>query len=375
MCSPLFLKTMQVLALVAGLGLTEAIDVASFAAASRRCTAICRAAPLRLGLPARPSASPHEEQAIARAALQALCASWPGVMGHSQHVGGAAGAAALPRPTLALSSLPTQPVNHPLTNPAGGTAGIAELDLRGSPLDDGDALRAAGRLPGLELLQLSGCKKLTPALPAALLSRPGSKLRSITLQRCFQLTATALGDVLEAAAWPGSRLTAAALSHLSLADWPEQGAAPPPSGGLRALALHNCSKVEGRALAALAAACPQLEVLMLGGSALVLDELEGASGASNSSGFGEDEKDASSALQLPAAEATHLYQAAQATLLEGPAPVLGIGFAAYVAGVAAQLAALVVRLPRLRVLELTFALPGLAPALQHLAATEVRQCV
>lgn len=70
----------QVLALVASLGLTEARDVASFAATCKRCAAVVAGAPLRLGV--RPSlgaaASPQEEQAVARASLHALCASWPG---------------------------------------------------------------------------------------------------------------------------------------------------------------------------------------------------------------------------------------------------------------------------------------------------------
>ncbi len=69
----------QVLALVASLGLTEPKHVASFAATSRRCLAVCRLAPLRLRVRSRPAATAREEQAAARHALQALIAAWPGM--------------------------------------------------------------------------------------------------------------------------------------------------------------------------------------------------------------------------------------------------------------------------------------------------------
>ena len=51
----------QVLALVASIGLTHTRDVASFTATSKRCAAVCRAAPLRLAVSAPPGASPREE--------------------------------------------------------------------------------------------------------------------------------------------------------------------------------------------------------------------------------------------------------------------------------------------------------------------------
>jgi hypothetical protein len=326
----------EVLALVASVGLTEAHDAASFAAASKRCTAVCRAAPLRLAVAVAPGASPQDEQAAARATLQQLCASFPGT---------------------------------------------AELDLRGSPLEDGDVAHALRTLPALSVLQLSGCKKLTPTLTADLLfaRAPGTSgagqggLRCVTLQRCFQLTAAALSDVLAAAARPGSRLAAAALSHLSLASWPAVGQAPPPPGQLRVLALHNCDKLGPRALEALSQACPRLEVLMLGGSVL-LPEQPAAAADEAADGGGDSGSDAvDSANNCPAADGLpqRFFDAVLAVLQgEDAAPALCSGFAAHVAGVAAQLAALVARLPHLQVLELTFGLPGLAAALQHLAATE-----
>ncbi|EFN57472.1 hypothetical protein CHLNCDRAFT_142986 [Chlorella variabilis] len=311
----------EVLALTASLGLSSC-DMANFALASKRCAAVCKAAPLRLAVAVQPSESPSEEQTAARATLQALCASCPGT---------------------------------------------AELDLRGSPLEDQDVQAALASLPGLELLQLSGCKKLSAGLPAALAQAPPHpQLRSLTLQRCFQLTAAALTDVMAAAARPGSRLSSAALSHLSLAGWPEEsGGAALPRSRLRMLALHNCGKLSGAALQAIAASCPQLEVLMLGGASFVVEEETAAAAEGGEAG----RLPADPALPCPCGEAAHLYQQALDAVLEG-APALGGGFGGYVADVAAQLAVMSCRLPHLRVLELTHAPLGLVPALQRLAATE-----
>ncbi len=258
-------------------------------------------------------------------------------------------------------------------------AGTAELDLRGSPLEDGDVAQALRTLPALSVLQLSGCKKLTPSLTADLLfaqprgnDRAGKGgLRCVTLQRCFQLTAAALSDVLAAAAQPGSRLATAALSHLSLAGWPAAGQASPPPGQLRMLALHNCDKLGPRVLEALAEACPRLEVLMLGGSVLLPEQPSEAGAGGGDSGDGAADADSPQGCQAADSQHQRFFDAALAALQDGDtAPALCSGFAAHVAGVAAQLAALVARLPHLQVLELTFGLPGLAAALQHLAATE-----
>lgn len=317
----------EVLALVVSLGLEEPRDVASFAATSRRCLAVCRLAPLRLAVRTPPAATAREEQAAARRMLQALIASW---------------------------------------------SGMAELDLRGSPLEDKDVLPAA-RMSALAALQLSGCKKLTPAGCSALL-HSGRRLRSITLQRCFQLTASALSDVLGAAAAPGARLAAAALSHLSLASWPEHCA--PLPGRLRVLALHNCAKLGPEVLAAIAASCPLLEVLLLGGCSLVVEEP--AAGGGGTGGQTDDSSvDASSGGGGGATacagglDVAQFAEAARAAV-RGCMPGGGVGgsYASYLARLAACLAAAVARLPALRVLELTFALPGLVPAMQHLFASE-----
>jgi hypothetical protein len=78
--APSLAPYLQVLALTASLGLTEARDVACLAATNKRLAAVCKAAPLRLGVPVQATGAPREEQAEARATLRALCASWPGVL-------------------------------------------------------------------------------------------------------------------------------------------------------------------------------------------------------------------------------------------------------------------------------------------------------
>ena len=387
----------QVLALVAACGLNEPRDVARYAATGMRCAAACRAAPLCLRIRAPPGVdSPLEEQAAVRAALQGVCASWPGAQskGTLPQAAGSRSAARL----LLHATLHFNPFLFVLV------AGTAELDLRGCPLEDRDVAAAAAALPRLASLHLSGCKKLTPGLLAGgLLRRPA--LRTVTLQRCFQLTSGALTDVLAAAGAPGSRLACAALSHLSLADWPEAAApaaaaaagaagsevpaatapapatrpaaaaarGPPPAGGLRMLALQNCTKLGHGALAALADACPSLEALMLGGTSFA--EAFAAAGDGTTSAGGDGDASEAPPAGLPAPLIERFYDSALDALAEGsPLPALlgsDTSYASYIASIVAHLAALVAQLPRLRVLELTFGLPGLAPALQRLAVIEV----
>ncbi len=102
----------------------------------------------------------------------------------------------------------------------------------------------------------------------AVLSKCGfAGLRGIQatgLQRCYQLNASSLTDVLTVAGMPGSKLTCAALSHLPLASWPEglpsevgqpgmglglaHNPHPVPVGNLQALALNNCQSLTTRGL-------------------------------------------------------------------------------------------------------------------------------
>ena len=142
----------------------------------------------------------------------------------------------------------------------------------------------------------------------------------LCLQRCFQLDTTALELLLAASAQPAARLSALALSHLLLEHWP--GRALPrsqpastatahlttaphsdqplhsvetegtsaqqttgdraslqisflPKGrtsGLKILALHNCIKVSSVALQTVSNACPELQMLLLGGCSFSISQ-------------------------------------------------------------------------------------------------------
>ena len=130
----------------------------------------------------------------------------------------------------------------------------------------------------------------------------GTRLEFLSLQRCFQTKDSALDELLEAAITSKQSLQCIALSHLQLQQWP--AAATPLSmqaakdsdqddlssspdhvpevlhdricpaasavagSSLQALALHNCHGITPAGLQAVAAACPQLQMLFLGGSTL-----------------------------------------------------------------------------------------------------------
>lgn len=372
-------------------------------------------------------------------------------------------------------------------------AGAAQLDASGCPLEDGDIEQLLGRLPGLHVLLLSGCKKLTGAACKRVFglggSIPGSgsgsgsdaaeaaaapqqqqrhRLRTVVMQRCFQLTAEALSDALLAGMQHsgggsgrggGAALEGVALSHLDLKQWPSEpvlavlearsrrsrgeraeGSAPkaaaavtaaavaaaaaatapvggegmerpaverprgwplPAPGivaGLRALALHNCTGLTLGALQAVATSCPALEALFLGGSSLALQEAAGAAiAAAGGTGGGAEEGGGVGQQQQPLQLLPMGAAAGTGSIELAPGPVLPDAFmdcqgsmhsmqgvrraaAAAIArlrlarladpliqSAAAELAAIAAMLPRLRVLEFTFVLPGLVPLLQSLS--------
>ncbi|GAB4816962.1 hypothetical protein N2152v2_004008 [Parachlorella kessleri] len=127
--------------------------------------------------------------------------------------------------------------------------GTASLDASGCPLEDADVALLAQGLTQLRVLLLSGCKKVTDRaitnnlLAAGLgLGSPGglaaagcdtgvnesqqhrqcrAQLRTLIMQRCFQLTARALTSALLAAVWQDSSVEGVALSHLDLRQWPD----------------------------------------------------------------------------------------------------------------------------------------------------------
>lgn len=108
-------------------------------------------------------------------------------------------------------------------------AAMSTCDLSMLPLEHRHVSKLSQGLHLLQHLDLSGCKKLQPSMTQQLLMGLASKqLRSLNLQRCFQLTDTCLTDILEYACGSHSSskaLQCIALSHLDLAAWPAGAAA------------------------------------------------------------------------------------------------------------------------------------------------------
>ncbi|KAJ7544919.1 hypothetical protein O6H91_09G099000 [Diphasiastrum complanatum] len=159
------------------------------------------------------------------------------------------------------------------------------LDVAGCGVLDEDVSSVLADLRGLECLILDGCQKLTSAVADALAVSVRSGPQALSLQRCFRLGPTAAGNLLAAAAADGSRLHCILLSHLDRLDLPRESplldvqenntvadiVVPVRSlengnSGLRILALHNCGSLGAFELATMAATCPLLEFLLLGGS-------------------------------------------------------------------------------------------------------------
>ncbi|GLC60409.1 hypothetical protein PLESTB_001609200 [Pleodorina starrii] len=209
--------------------------------------------------------------------------------------------------------------------------GTVALLLPNLSLEDSDVDYLLGKLPRLQMLDVSGARKITHAAVSALAraaspglqAQPARKpvdpaagstggapeaaeytgrellvaaprqpvplpLRFANLQRCFQLHGGSLDELLTL---PGLRCLA--LSHLDLGRWPApsgamdarppQVASPLPRNGLlQVLALNNCLRLHGAAIDALAAACGgNTRFLLLGGSTLALSSFvsNGASAA------------------------------------------------------------------------------------------------
>lgn len=292
------------------------------------------------------------------------------------------------------------------------------LDLSGLYVDEADVLHLCGGLPSLRTLSLAGCKKLTGALCDALASpgTPTPHLQALDLQRCFQLTSSSLAAFLRPAASAGAgagaagsglRLQFLGLSHLNLSqlqlqvsqhsdtlhadDTPPDthtsatGAGPsadsraiggtshdsaaaastshmvplPASvgGGLRMLALHNCTQLSAGVLLQVAAACPQLQLLLLGGGAFLQ-----RTGPSHTAAH-----DLAPQLQLlcpSSAGPTNVAEAINQAVESSPAlaafnastPVHN-----HLSTISISLVAAALCLPQLQVLELTFMPPTVVP--------------
>eukprot|EP00878_Enallax_costatus_P002552 GHUV01002734.1.p1 GENE.GHUV01002734.1~~GHUV01002734.1.p1 ORF type:complete len:842 (+),score=303.61 GHUV01002734.1:543-3068(+) len=105
--------------------------------------------------------------------------------------------------------------------------GTVNCNLSMLPLESSHISSLASNLPQLQVLDLSGCKKLQPAV-TKILMQPGilQQLQCLNLQRCFQLTYVCLSDVLLRTSGSGVAsasskvLQCIAFSHLNLAGWP-----------------------------------------------------------------------------------------------------------------------------------------------------------
>ena len=209
----------------------------------------------------------------------------------------------------------------------------------------------------------------------------GLRLESLSLQRCFQIDDTALDELLEAAASTRQQLRCVALSHLQLQHWPTalQGSAPvtalevelasspdrpispcqQPSlptqlagSGLQVLALHNCSGITSQGLQAVAAACPQLHMLFLGGSTIQIPKQSQAGCAPGSN-------------YIPMLNSIPRSRAAT---LAGVLRVAPSCHHPSAHPIAAHLAQLVLQLPQLLLLEITFLPYGVRSVLCSLLA-------
>lgn len=315
---------------------------------------------------------------------------------------------------------------------------VAVLLLPNVPLEDADLQPLLAALPRLQLLDVSGGRKLTHA-SASVLARANSLLLSrsqqlhqqlswnagpaagpyskpqasgnhayykstnadsssntsitqgvgrqlpllaVNMQRCFQLHAGSLDALLK-----GPRgLAVLALSHLDLGRWPT--APPPPAGdsdrntantssitttnhhmpepgvggrlvdSLQVLALHNCLRLHGDAISALAAHLDSargpgsgVRFLLLGGSLLSLSAFVG---------------------EAAAAALPPIPPAAKALLLESYRPRLSSTAATREAHLAAaqHLVAAALALPRLAALELSFMPPPLVQCVRAVLADE-----
>ena len=244
------------LALCLAEGLSSARDLAALQLASRRLLRVGRQAPVSLRLAEAQAAPASVEDS--RRQLARLCASFPG--GRAPRRPGGALACPLPPRLLATVCKPQGAVRshaeqphvtacgvfewRPLRPHLAVLAGAERLDAGGTPLEDCDVAALLHALPSLRVLALSGCKKLTAGVTRRLFPlpqpapragsggastgaaarpprRPELLLRTVVMQRCFQLTAQALSDALLAGMAAGGSLAGVALSHLDLRQWPD----------------------------------------------------------------------------------------------------------------------------------------------------------
>lgn len=213
----------------------------------------------------------------------------------------------------------------------------------------------------------------------------GLRLEFLSLQRCFQIGDNALAELLGAAASTRQQLRCIALSHLQLQHWPaviqggasataledERASSPArptsPSqhiassplclagSGLQMLALHNCNGLSAEGLQAVATACPQLYMLCLGGSIVQVAMQSKAESYAAGSGY------------IPMLNSIPRSRAATLAGVLKKAPSCHHPSAH---SIAVHLFQLVLQLPHLLLLEITFLPYGVRSELRSLLADD-----
>ena len=205
----------------------------------------------------------------------------------------------------------------------------------------------------------------------------GLRLEFLSLQRCFQAKDDVVSELLTAAASTKQALRCIAVSHLQLQQWaadtplsintgteeqdttmqdadkqplPQELVLQSHGSRLYALALHNCQGITSAGLQAVATACPQLQMLFLGGSTLSITKSTAATAASAQG-------------QIPLLNSVPRSRAAAITTLLQRTPARWHPAARQIA---TELAALSQQLPQLMLLEISFLPHGVRQELQLL---------
>ena len=243
----------------------------------------------------------------------------------------------------------------------------------GKRAEDKGALRVGGNVP----IQVA-----VMALPP-----PPSGLRTLNLQRCFQLNGACLGSILgacAAGAAEAAKLSCLAMSHVDLGlqllqQRQQITAAVPSSRGcsssssmssLRFLALNNCTLLDASGLSSLSSACPRLVFLSLGGSTFDLRRLqEDAHHHAHAARPGELEANPPSGCTAATESCTVAWKRSVRAAVDTCPALHDSGLSAatleLLAGMAAALAVAALSLPDLSALELSFMPPAAVAAVSH----------
>jgi hypothetical protein len=254
-------------------------------------------------------------------------------------------------------------------------SGLALLDLSGTSAEDTDVLNVTLNLKKLQVLNLSGCKKLSSKLCEALITAVRSScLHTLNLQRCFQLNKASLHTILVECARNTSSLTSVFFSHLDLSSKaadakPELTLPIVNCSNINILALHNCTLLNQAELLSVTKACPRLSYLFLGGSSLSLQQQLSYDTARTE--IVADARYDSTFPGIPWSRLQSLVDACPALLLSK----LSMSARENMAGIAASLAGAALLLPQLKALELSFLPhPAVAAVVHALSSLKSEGC-